>query len=294
MQKKVVIAGGTGFIGTYLKEKFQDKGYEVFIISRKEASIKWEDKQAIINALESAEMVINLAGKSVNCRYHKKNKQEILRSRINTTNWLGEAIEECNNPPALWINSSTATIYRHAEDRPMTESNGEIGTGFSVDVAKNWEKAFFAFDLPHTRQIALRTAIVLGPNGGVMTPYKNLVKYSLGGIQGTGKQMFSWIHVEDLWKITQFLYQRDDLEGVFNAAAPNPIQNKQFMQKIRKQMNRNLGLPAPRFLLELGAIVIRTETELVLKSRWVLPERLEQEGYFFTFPTIETTLQDIL
>ena len=160
--RKIIIAGGTGFVGKYLTEHFTLSGYKVIIISRQKGSIQWHDTKAIKGAIEDSEMLINLAGKSVDCRYNEKNKEEILKSRTETTKALGEAILQCSNPPELWINSSTATIYRHAEDRPMTESKGEIGTGFSVSVAKSWEQSFFDFQLPKTRQVALRMAIVLG------------------------------------------------------------------------------------------------------------------------------------
>lgn len=292
--KKVILAGGTGFIGKYFEKKFKAFDYEVKIISRNPQYILWDDKSGIIEALEGAELLINLAGKSVDCRYSEKNKNIIMNSRTETTKILGEAILACNTPPEVWMNSSTATIYRHAEDRPMTEDNGEVGSGLSVNVAVNWEKVFFAFDLPKTRQLALRTAIVLGKGGGVMTPYRNLVKYGLGGVQGTGKQKFSWIHIEDLFQIVLFLKERNDLSGVFNCSAPNPVSNKELMKELRTIMNRPLGLPTPKWLLEMGAIIIKTETELVLKSRWVIPERLEQEGYTFTFKTLHKTLQDIL
>ncbi|RZL28729.1 MAG: NAD-dependent epimerase/dehydratase family protein, partial [Pedobacter sp.] len=189
MEKKIVIAGGTGFIGKYFAEKFEALGYTIFIISRDKMHIQWENKSEIESALNGAALLINLAGKSVNCRYNQKNKDEILRSRTATTKILGDAILNCKNPPPLWINSSTATIYRHAMDKPMTESEGEIGSGFSVNVATNWEKSFFDFQLPNTRQIALRMAIVLGKDGGVMEPFTNLVRFGLGGKQGSGKQM---------------------------------------------------------------------------------------------------------
>src|SRR5690606_20244345 len=191
---------------------------------------------------------------------------------VATTTILGESILACNTPPQLWINSSTATIYRHADDRPMTEENGEIGTGFSVDVATAWEQTFFSFKLPQTRQIALRIAIVVGKGGGVMTPYRNLVRFGLGGVQGTGNQKFSWIHVEDLFQIILFLRDREDLNGIFNCSSPSPVSNRELMKQIRRVMNVPFGLPAPKWLLELGAVLIKTETELVLKSRWVLPE----------------------
>lgn len=294
MTGKIVLAGGTGFIGTYLSEKFQEQGYEIIHISRQPEHISWRNHKGIVQALEKADMLINLAGKSVNCRYTEKNKKAIMDSRTETTQLLGAAILACKNPPALWINSSTATIYRHAEDRPMTEESGELGTGFSVDVAKAWEQAFFAFKLPATRQAALRIAIVLGEHGGVMTPYKNLVRFGLGGVQGPGTQRFSWIHVEDIYGIISFLQTREDLSGVFNCASPNPVTNWELMSKMRQAMNRSFGLPSPKWLLELGAVMIQTETELILKSRWVIPERLEQEGYVFKFPELDQTLRHIL
>lgn len=292
--KKVVLAGGTGFIGEYLKNKFNDLGYEVKIISRQAQYISWDDTSGIIEALEGAELLINLAGKSVNCRYNEKNMKEIMNSRIKTTNTLGKSLLNCDTPPKVWMNSSTATIYRHAKDRPMTEEDGEIGSGFSVDVAINWENQFFAFDLPKTRKISLRTAIVLGKEGGVMTPYRNLVKFGFGGVQGTGKQKFSWIHIEDLFQIVLFLKEREDLSGIFNCSAPSPVSNQELMKILRTKMNVPLGLPSPKWLLDIGSVLIRTETELVLKSRWVIPERLEQAGYNFTFNKLNKTLEDIL
>lgn len=292
--RKVILAGGTGFIGTYFEKRFKELGFDVLIISRQANHISWEDRTGIVEALEGSELIVNLAGKSVNCRYNVKNKREIMESRVSTTTILGECILACEKPPKVWMNASTATIYRHAEDRPMTEENGEIGSGFSVDVATNWEETFFQFDLPTTRQVALRTSIVLGKDGGVMTPYRNLAKFGLGGVQGSGKQMFSWIHVEDVFQIVMFLYERNELEGVVNCTSPNPITNQAFMKAVRETIGVKIGLPSPKWLLEIGAVLIRTETELVLKSRWVVPERLVKAGYSFAFPTIEETLKDVL
>ncbi|KZZ84506.1 TIGR01777 family oxidoreductase [Bacillus sp. SJS] len=293
MKKKVVLAGGTGFIGQYLNDRFAEAGYDVKVISRGSKIHSWDRFDSIVEAIEGSDMLINLAGKSVNCRYNEKNKAEIFSSRTDTTEMLGKAILQCANPPSLWINSSTATIYRHAEDRAMTEKNGEIGSGFSVDVAKAWEKSFFSFDLPNTRQAALRIAIVLG-DGGVMTPYRNLAKFGLGGVQGSGRQMFSWIHVEDVYRIIQFIREKEHLRGVFNTAAPKPISNQEFMSEVRKAMNIKFGLPSPKWMLEMGAVFIRTETELVLKSRWVIPERLEREGFTFKYPDMKSALGEIL
>ncbi|TWT01616.1 TIGR01777 family oxidoreductase [Planomicrobium sp. CPCC 101079] len=294
MERKVIIAGGTGFIGRYFEKRFLEEGYEVYIISRQEKHLSWLDHTGIVAALDGADMLINLAGKSVNCRYNKRNKEEILESRIETTQILGNAMYACENAPPLWINSSSATIYRHAKDRPMTESTGEIGTGFSVEVAKAWEQSLFAFKLPRTRQIALRTAIVLGEDGGVMNPYLNLVRFGLGGVQGPGDQMFSWIHIEDLYRIVLFLQDQPHLKGIFNCSSPHPVSNRVLMTELRKQANRALGFRAPAWMLEMGAAMIRTETELVLKSRWVLPERLQKEGFEFRYETLDKALEHIM
>lgn len=294
MKNKIVIAGGTGFVGQHLNKKFTDAGYEVIIISRNKNHLNWNNTTLITEALENAEMLINLAGKSVDCRYNDKNKKEIYDSRIDTTKILGVSVRNCKNPPPLWINSSTATIYRHAEDRPMTESTGEIGTGFSVKVATNWEKAFFDFKLPATRQVALRMAIVLGNGGGVIRPLKNLVCFGLGGKQGSGKQMFSWIHIEDLFRIITFVQQHKKLSGVVNTAAPNPVSNKTLMQLLMKNMGASFGLLSPVWLLKMGAVIIKTETELILKSRWVIPEILLAAGFQFQYPELDKALKNIL
>lgn len=291
---KIVIAGGTGFIGQYLQKKYIALGYEVIIVSRKKNHLQWNDTESLISALNNASLLINLAGKSVDCRYTEENKSEILRSRIETTQLLGSAISNCKTPPQLWINSSTATIYRHADDRPMTETTGEIGAGFSVSVAQAWEKAFFDFKLENTRQIALRISIVLGKGGGVINPLKNIVRFGLGGKQGNGKQMFSWIHIEDLYRIIEFIRNNTSATQIYNCAAPNPVTNTVLMQTLRKQMKMPVGLPSPKWLLEMGAKIINTETELVLKSRWVLPDNLQKEGFSFTYPTIDDCLREII
>lgn len=310
---RVVIGGSTGFMGRYLQQRFRDAGREVVTVSRSGADIRWGDQTAIDSAVDGAELVVGLAGKSVNCRYTPQNRAEIFRSRLETTSSLSAAIASASTPPALWVNSSTATIYRHAEDRPMTESSGEIGTGFSVEVAKAWERALFAADLPGTRRVALRSAIVLG-HGGVLAPLRTLARIGLGGAQhdgpwpvsrsrrdaGTGhfpgarrgRQRFSWVHVEDIARIVEFLEQTPSLEGPVNAASPNPVDNTEFMAAVRRVLGAKFGPPMPRWMLELGAIGIRTETELVLKSRWVLPERLTDAGFEFRYPELEPALRE--
>lgn len=269
-------------------------GYVVTIISRQSPHVSWEDQEGMVQSLEGADLLINLAGKSVDCRYNEKNKAEIFQSRTETTKALGDALSQCKNPPSLWINSSTATIYRHAEDRRMTEYDGEIGTGFSVEVAKEWERTFFSYRLPATRQAALRMAIVLGSGGGVMTPYRTLVRFGLGGVQGPGNQRFSWIHIEDVFRIMLFLMEQKELSGVFNCSSPDPVTNREFMAQLRTMMNKKIGLPTPKWMLEAGAMLIKTETELVLKSRWVIPERLKTAGYEFKYDTMEKALGHIL
>lgn len=292
--KKVVIAGGTGFIGQYLQGRFRKERFEVLIISRSARHISWMDDEGIKTTLENADLLINLAGKSVDCRYTKKNKALILSSRVETTRKLQAILEECNHPPGLWINASTATIYRHSEDMAMDEDAGEIGSGFSVEIAKAWEAAFFERALAGTRKVALRMAITLGKNGGVMKPYLNLVKFGLGGRQGNGKQMFSWIHIEDLYRIIRFVMENKDTEGVYNAAASEPVTNDVFMQALRKKLKPAIYFPSPSILLKVGAFFINTETELVLKSRWVVPGKLTKEGFQFKYPFLEDALQDLI
>jgi TIGR01777 family protein len=294
MKNKIIIAGGTGFIGQYLNKRFTEEGYKVLIISRGQHHINWDNEIALIEALENAEVLINLSGKSVDCRYNEKNKSLILNSRVEATRKLQSIVEKCEVPPKVWINSSTATIYRYSEDKAIDEDAGEIGSGFSVEVAKAWEKAFFEKSVTNTRKVALRIAITLGKNGGVMKPYINLVKCGLGGYQGNGRQMFSWIHIEDLYRIIQFVMDREDLKGIYNASSPNPVTNKVFMQSLRNILKPIIHLPSPKILLKIGAYFINTETELVLKSRWVIPKKLEKKGFEFQYKTIQGAFKNIL
>ena len=310
---RVVIGGSTGFMGQHLAARARAAGREVVTISRSGADIRWGDQNAIDRAVDGASLVIGLAGKSVNCRYTPENRAEIFRSRLETTGALGSAIAAASSPPALWVNSSTATIYRHAEDRPMTESTGELGTGFSVEVAKAWEKALFTPDLASTRRVALRSAIVLG-DGGVLGPLRGLARLGLGGAQydgrwpvsrarreaGTGhfpgakrgRQRFSWVHIDDVARIIDFIEQTPSLSGPVNASSPHPVDNVEFMATVRRVLGVRIGPPMPRWMLELGAIGIRTETELILKSRWVLPEKLLAAGFEFRYPTLEEAVRD--
>ena len=294
---KIIITAANGFMGEYLVNYFS-KTHEVVAIVRKSMTFEnaktclWDGKNPDdwANELEGADVLINLAGKSVNCRYNDSNKAAIYASRLESTTVLGKAIEACENPPKLWVNAASGTIYRHSLNDPMTEKSGEIGTGFSVDVCQKWEKSFFDFQLPKTRQVALRTAIVLGKNGGVMIPFKRLTQLGFGGKMGDGQQQFSWIHIEDVCRSIEFIIENQSLSGVINISSPNPVQNKDFMQALRKRYNLFALIPSPSWLLELGAKLIKTETELILKSRFVIPEKLEQAGFKWKSPKIEDAL----
>ncbi len=309
---RVVIGGSTGFMGRHLLERYRRAGREVVTVSRTGADLTWSDADGLARAIDGASLVIGLAGKSVNCRYTPRNRAEIFSSRLRTTGALARAIAIAANPPPVWMNSSTATIYRHAEDRPMTESTGELGTGFSVEVARAWERALFAEDLPGTRRVALRTAIVLG-DGGVMGPLAGLARRGLGGAQydgwwpvsrarrraGTahdpgarrGRQRFSWVHVDDVAEIVDFIEAHPELEGPVNVVSPHATDNRTFMATVRRVCGVRVGPPMPRWMLEIGAMAMRTETELILKSRWVRPERLLAAGYEFRHPVLEPAVR---
>jgi uncharacterized protein (TIGR01777 family) len=297
---KIVLAGGSGFIGQMLTAHFTGKGDEVVVLTRGSSCIKNNVKYVNWNGagignwlaeLEESDVLINLTGKSVNCRYNDKNKKEILSSRINATNILGEVLGMLKYPPKIWINTASATIYRYADDRPQDEYTGELGTGFSVDVCKQWEAAFFKQETPDTRKVGLRIAITLGSNGGVVPYYLNLAKFGLGGRQGSGKQYFSWIHESDITGVIDFLIAHEELERVFNVAAPNSVQNSELMNIVRAVVKAPFGLPATKWMLEIGARLLNTETELILKSRWVIPTRLLAAGYIFKVPSIKEAIQ---
>lgn len=288
--KKIVIAGSNGLIGKFLVKQFEALHYEVLQISRKPEHIQWQEEEKMITALENSEALINLAGKSVDCRYNEKNKKEILDSRINTTMLLGKAVKKCKVAPKVWFNASTATIYRHETVKSNTEDNGIIGDGFSVIVAKQWEDTFFSFKQEQTRQIALRIAIVLSEQGGALPVLKKLCQIGLGGKQGNGEQYFSWIHIEDLFEIILFLINNQNINGPINCCSPNAIKNKDLMKVLRKKSSFPFGIPLPAWVLKVGAKLIHTEPELVLKSRWVYPEKLLRNNYHFKYTDINLAI----
>ncbi len=300
--KKVIIAAGTGFLGKVLIEYLKPKSETIIILTRGKSKIEnnvkfvnWDAKTIgnWKNELDNADVLINMTGKSVDCRYNKKNKDLILSSRIESTAILGKAIKECHNPPKVWLNSSTATIYRHSLDKEMDEIHGEIGTGFSVNVATSWENTFFEQQTPKTRKVALRTSIVLGKNGGALQPIVNLTKIGFGGKQGHGNQKLSWIHETDFARSLEFIINNQKITGVINIVSPKPTTNQAFMRILRKLMKIPFGISLSKPILEFGARLIKTETELILKSRNVVPKKLQDHGFVFLYPNLKTALNDL-
>lgn len=309
---KVVIPGGTGQVGTLLARDFHRHGHEVVVLSRRPPRrrslwrvVTWDGATLGPWAveLEGAGVVINLAGRSVNCRYTRANRQEILRSRVDSTRVVGEAIAAAARPPQVWLQAGTATIYAHRYDAPNDEATGILGGGergtrrswrFSTEVAKAWERTVNEAPTPRTRKVILRSAMIMSPDpGGVFAVMLGLVQRGLGGQVGNGRQFVSWIHEHDFIGAVHWLVGREDIAGPVNLAAPNPLPNAEFMRWFRLTWGIGLGLPAPRPVLALGALLRRTETELVLKSRRVVPGILLKHGFKFRFPAWPEAVQDL-
>jgi len=313
---RIVLPGGSGQDGQVLARHFQQRGHHVTVLTRAPYTAEWqtvhwdgEHEGSWAEALEGADVCINLAGRSVNCRYHAANRRAIYDSRIGTTRLLGQVFDTLADPPRVWLNASTATIYRHALDREMDEATGELGGNeligttrrapdtwnFSIGIAKDWEATFFNAYTPRTRKVAMRSAITLSPiRGNAFTLLSNLVRMGLGGTQGNGHQFVSWIHESDFARAVEFLIEHEELEGPINIAAPNPLPNREFMAALRDAWERPNGLPEPAFLIELAAFFLRTESELVLKSRRVVPTRLLSAGFQFDFPTWPEAAEDLV
>ncbi len=295
MKKKIVIAGGTGFLGEELEKYFVAKRYQVKILTRNPIASnhqEWDGQHLgpWVDHIEGADILINLCGKSVDCRYTPQNKKAIHDSRLITTRLLNEAIGLCSTPPSIFMNASSATIYVHSEDLPMTERCGIIGHDFSMSVVKAWEAAFFEEEIHGVRKVALRTSIVLGESGGAYPKLKQITRLGLGGHQGNGNQMVSWISALDFCRAVEHIIDNSYLEGAINITSPNPLSNKTFMQTIRRSLRPLFHLHQPKWLLEVGAAIIGTETELLLKSRYVIPERLTKSGFSFVHTTMEKWL----
>ncbi len=308
---RIVLPGGTGQVANILARHFHEQGHSVTVLARKFYAAPWRVVQwdgATLGdwtrELENADVVINLAGRNVNCRYTAVHRREIMESRVRSTRVLGEAVGRLSVAPRVWLNSSTATIYRHAFDRPMDEATGEIGGneadaprswGFSIQVATAWEETFFAANTPRTRKIALRSSVILSPDrGGIFDVLLRLVRFGLGGTSGSGRQFVSWIHDADFSCAIEFLIAHEELSGIVNVAAPNPLPNSDFMRDLRKAWGARIGLPASKWMLEFGAVFLRTETELVLKSRRVVPGRLLASGFGFQFPEWPAAARDLV
>ena len=307
---KVVIPGGSGQVGTILARAFVDAGHEVVVLSRRPRSAPWRvvpwdcaTPADWCTELEGAEAVINLAGRSVNCRYTPANRRLIKESRVRAARVIGTAIAAASRPPRVFLQASTATIYAHRFDAPNDEATGLLGGSeeavpdtwrFSIDVATSWERAARDSITPRTRKVLLRSAIILSPDrGGPFDLLLRLVRWGLGGQAGDGRQYVSWIHDRDFTRAILFLIEQDGFEGAVNLAAPNPVPNAEFMRALRAAWGIRFGLPAAAWMLEIGAVLLRTETELILKSRRVVPSRLLEAGFTFQFPAWPEAAADL-
>jgi len=308
-KQRIVLAGGSGFLGQTLLKHLAQQNYDMVVLTRSPAANGglapewfWDGRTIGDWAVEldGALALINLAGRSVNCRYHKRNRRLILESRVNSTRVLGEAIGQCAQPPRVWLNSSTATIYKHSFDRAMDETMGELGAtpeakdAFSVEVARVWEQTLNEARTPATRKVALRTAMVLGRGKNSVFPVlRRLVRLGLGGKMASGQQFVSWIHEHDFCRAVEWLVEREQISGPVNLAAPNPVTNAEMMRVLRRVCGAPFGFPATRWMLEAGAFLVRTETELIIKRRRVTPGRLLASGFQFGFEGLEEALRDI-
>jgi len=296
---KIIIAAGTGFLGKNLEKYFTEKENQVYILTRNpkhKNEIYWDARNLgewkVL--LENADVLINLAGKSVDCRYTEKNKKEIYSSRIESTKVLQQAVNQCANKPKVWLNASSATIYIHSETHLNTEEKGIIGDDFSMNICKSWEKEFFKIKTENIRKVALRTSIVLGNNGGAFPKLKMITKFGLGGKQGRGNQKVSWIHIDDFCKAVEFIINQEDISGEINVTAPNPISNEDLMRKLKSRMKVPFGLNASVWQLEIASVFLNTETELLLKSRNVYPNKLMKSGFKFSYSEIDLAFKNLI
>jgi len=307
MKDKIVLAGGTGFLGKALARCFAEKEYEIVVLGRsnelpadfpKARLVTWDARTSgsWVEELEGAEALVNLCGRSVDCRYNETNRRLILESRVNATRVLGDAISQSKIPPKVWLNAGTATIYedRRGDLPPHDENSDDLGDGFSVEVAKAWEEAFFETQVRNIRKVAMRISIVLGAGGGAFPVMRRFAQLGLGGRQGPGSQWMSWLHLDDWVGIVDWLVSCDGVSGVVNLAAPNPVTNAGFMSEMRSAFAPfGVGFPAPTFAVRFGAVFLRTAPELVLKSRKVVSRVLRDEGYVFRFPVLEEAISDL-
>lgn len=305
--KRIILAGGSGFLGQALVNRLGGRGNEVIVLTRSPRGradgvkeVSWDGKSLgeWARLVEGADAVINLTGRSVDCRYTAANRRDIIASRVDSTRILGEAIARCAEPPRVWLNSSSATLYKHTFTTPMDEA-GETGAtpeakdDFSVEVIRQWEQALAEARTPATRKIALRITMVFGAAGGVFPVLRRLARFGLGGRMGSGRQFVSWIHIADFLGAVEWLLAQQDFSGPVNLAAPHPLPNAEMMRAMREAVGMPIGLPATEWMLEVGAVFLRTETELILKSRRVVPGRLLAAGFKFQFPEMRAALRDL-
>jgi uncharacterized protein (TIGR01777 family) len=307
---RIVIPGGSGQVGTILARAFHRDGHDVVVLSRQPQTLPWRVVEwdgvtlgSWRSVVDGSDVVINLAGRSVNCRYNAVNRRQILDSRVDSTRVVGEAIARVRRPPRTWLQASTATIYSHRYDAANDEWSGALGGNesnapsswrFSIEVAQAWEQAFNDAVTTGTRKVTLRSALTLSPDpGGVFDTLLGLVRRGLGGSAGNGCQFMSWIHYEDFVEAVRWLIERHHIDGVVNIASPHPLPNAEFMRVLREAYGVPFGLPARNWVLEIGAAFMRTETELVLKSRRVIPRRLLEDGFTFRFPSWSDAAADL-
>lgn len=307
---KIVIPGGAGQVGTMLARAFVADGHEVVVLSRGPSKAPWRvapwDAKTLggwTAEIDGADVVINLAGRNVNCRYDAKTRAEIMGSRVDSTRVVGQAIAGAAKPPAVWLQASTATIYAHRHDAANDEKTGVIGGSepgasdtwrFSIEVARAWEKALDDADTPRTRRVALRAAVVMSPDpGGAFDILLKLVRLGLGGPVGDGRQYVSWVHHRDFVQAIRWLIAHEDIAGPVNVAAPHPLPNAEFMRVLREAWGMPIGLPAMAWMVEIGAFFMRSESELALKSRRVVPGRLLESGFTFALPTWPEAARDL-
>lgn len=299
-----VIPGGSGQVGTILKRGLQEAGHAVVILSRKNSTWDGETLGPWCKEIDSADVVINLAGRSVNCRYSPENLRLMMDSRVSSARIVGEAISQSASPPKLWLQMSTATIYAHRFDDANDEAHGIIGGNepdapaywrTSIEIAQAWERTLEEANTPDTRKVAMRTSMVMSPDaGGIFDVLSTLTKRGLGGPIGGGKQFISWIHEADLVRAFLFLVEHEEITGPVNICAPHPLTQSQFQRVLREALGVRIGLPATAWMAKLGAIAMRTDAELLLKSRRVVPGRLLEVGFAFQFPDWTSACQDLV
>ncbi|MEV1065968.1 TIGR01777 family oxidoreductase [Streptomyces sp. NPDC050263] len=305
---KFVLPGGTGQVGRVLRRALTAGGHEVVVLTRRPTGpgeVEWDGRTPgpWAAAIDGSDVVVNLAGRSVSCRYTPENLKAMMDSRVDSARVVGEAIAAAARPPRVWLQMSTATIYAHRFDAPNDEATGVIGGaepdvpgywGYSVDIATAWEREQAKADTPGTRKVALRSAMVMSPDrGGVFDVLLRLVRLGLGGPVAGGGQYVSWIHDHDFVRAVEFLVERDDLAGPVNLAAPAPLPQRAFMRALREAWGVPVGLPATKWMAELGAFALRSDTELLLKSRRVVPGRLLDAGFAFDRPDWPAAAADL-